>query len=103
MSIQNVCSSSPASCTSSVSSYSTEAIEAWSGLTSTSLPEDSLLINILNSGGNNRAVMGAELQAVGLHEKNLPYANPYGLTENDLREYFHMNPRDSYYAYKKEE
>ena len=54
-------------------------------------------------GGNNRAVMGAELQAVGLHEENLPYANPYGLTENDLREYFHMNPRDSYYAYKKEE
>ncbi len=50
MSIQNVCSSSPASCTSSVSSYSTEAVEAWSGLTSTSQPEDSLLINILNSG-----------------------------------------------------
>ena len=73
MSIQNVCSSSPASCTFSVSSYSTEAIEAWSGLTSTSLPEDSLLINILNSGDS------PEVQA--LEERRSQATNEF----NDLR------------------
>ncbi|MDO5297734.1 MAG: M91 family zinc metallopeptidase [bacterium] len=50
----------------------------------------------LGSAGDPNTVLGAELQAVGLFDDSVISANPYGMTENDYREYFHMNPRDSY-------
>lgn len=52
---------------------------------------------------NNENVMGAELQAVGLFDESVLSANPYGMTENDYRDYFHMNPRDSYLPPKSDE
>ena len=50
----------------------------------------------LVGAGDPDAVLGAELQAVGLFDDSVISANPYGMTENDFREYFHMNPRDTY-------
>ena len=52
---------------------------------------------------NNENGMGAELQAVGLFDESVLSANPYGMTENDYRDYFHMNPRDSYLPPKADE
>ena len=53
--------------------------------------------------GNDRALPGAELQAVGLHKDKMFVNNPYGRTENDLREYFGMDLRTSYMTPKNEE
>ncbi len=45
-----------------------------------------------------RDVRGAELQAVGFGDDSVIYANPYGMSENDYREYFNMEQRTSYLA-----
>ena len=47
-------------------------------------------------GWKQRAISGAELQAVGIYDNSTVYANPYGMSENDYRQYFHMAPRTSY-------
>ncbi len=44
----------------------------------------------------SRTVKGAEFQAVGLHDDWVARPNPYGMSENDYREYFRMGPRTSY-------
>ena len=41
-------------------------------------------------------ISGAEFQAVGMHPDSLPISNPYGMKENDYREYFHMPERTGY-------
>ena len=43
-----------------------------------------------------RAIRGAELQAVGMYDDSTIAANPYGISENDYRQYFHMAPRTTY-------
>ena len=47
-------------------------------------------------GFRQRAIRGAELQAVGIYDDSTVFANPYGMSENDYRQYFHMHQRDSY-------
>ena len=47
-------------------------------------------------GWNVGAVTGAEMQAVGIHDDDILSPNPYGMSENDYREYFHMPTRESY-------
>ena len=59
--------------------------------------------NNYNPFVNSEYVIGAELQAVGLFDDSVLSANPYGMTENDYRDYFHMNPRDSYLPPKADE
>ncbi len=53
-----------------------------------------------NSIGDARTaygeLVGAELQAVGLHGDSILKPNPYGLTENDYRQFFHMPTRLGY-------
>ncbi|MBQ7568671.1 hypothetical protein IJT17_07705, partial [bacterium] len=56
------------------------------------LPDRSLLDEHLGYG----EIKGAEFQAVGLHTDSSLSANPYGLTENDYRQYFHMAERTGY-------
>ncbi len=43
-----------------------------------------------------RDVRGAELQAVGYGDDSVISANPYGMSENDYRDYFNMDKRTSY-------
>lgn len=47
-------------------------------------------------GFSQRAVRGAEQQAVGMFDDSNVAPNPYGISENDYRAYFHMPLRDSY-------
>ncbi len=52
----------------------------------------------LDSQGNvegSRSIRGAELQAVGIGP-SVVGANPYGMSENDYREFFNMERRTSY-------
>ncbi len=54
----------------------------------------------LDTEGNvegSRSIRGAELQAVGIGP-SVVGANPYGMAENDFREYFNMEKRTSYLA-----
>ena len=59
------------------------------------LPDRSLLVEHLGFG----EVKGAEFQAVGLYKNSSITSNPYGLTENDYRQYFHMPARTSYISH----
>lgn len=56
------------------------------------LPNHDLLEDNLGYG----EVSGAELQAVGLYKDSSLSPNPYGMTENDYRHYFHMPERTGY-------
>ncbi|MBQ7568829.1 hypothetical protein IJT17_08500 [bacterium] len=46
---------------------------------------------------NDKAVEGAEFQAVGIHQDRVAVPNPYGISENDYRDYLGMEHRTSYY------
>ncbi|MDO5296608.1 MAG: M91 family zinc metallopeptidase [bacterium] len=59
------------------------------------MPDKSLMVEHLGFG----EVKGAEFQAVGLHKDSSLTANPYGMTENDYRQYFHMPKRTSYISH----
>ncbi|MDO5297573.1 MAG: hypothetical protein Q4F00_13270 [bacterium] len=50
-----------------------------------------------------RAIRGAELQAVGMYDDSTIAANPYGISENDYRQFFHMAPRTTYMSQNEEQ